>query len=229
MSPTEKKERSKKSTEPVTRKDSGLYDHFGESDYLIGKFERYLREFTFPRKELSQIRKAYDFAQLAHQNQMRDDAYPFILHPIRVTSILLHEIRNTNADVICGGLLHDVLEHCPVTLKELRNNFNDNVAAYVKTLTKPGPAAITKTDTFAVIRSACPEIQIIKLCDKLDNSRAMRFSQNKVRLRRYAKELNCQYIPLAHEINAYLHHELKTEQTVLQNRLKAIVRKTTAK
>ncbi len=216
---------TKKTAEPVTRKDPFLYDHFGESEYIENKFERYLKEFTFSRKELFQIRKAYDFSRLAHQNQFRDEAYPFFLHPIRVTNILLHELKTTSADMICGGLLHDVIEHCPVTLKELRNNFNETVASYVKTMTKPtGPAAL-KTDYFESIRQADSEIRIIKLCDRLDNCRALRFNNNKVKLRRFLKDLKFRYLPMAKEISPYIHQEFLTEQTVMQNRLRSLQKK----
>ncbi len=225
MSPAEKRSKPKKESETISRRDPSLYDHFDQSEYLENKFERYLREFTFPKKELFQIRKAFDFAKLAHQNQLRDDAYPFILHPVRVANILLHELKNTNADVICGSLLHDVIEHCPVTLKELRNNFNDNVASFVKALTKASGPTVAKTDHFSLILRSAPEIQLIKLCDRLDNCRALRFSQNRVKIRRYIKDLKFQYIPLSQRVSPYLYHEMITEQTVLQNRLRGLQRK----
>lgn len=226
MSAESSKKKFTKPSELLTRRDPALFDKFTEAEYLENRFERYLKEFTFSRKETALIRKAYDFSSLSHQNQLRDNAYPFFLHPLRVANIILHELKIPNTDMLCAGLLHDVIEHCSVTYKELKNNFPETVVNYVRVLTKPDSISARNSIYFENIRKAPAEIKTIKLCDRLDNCRAQRLFENKVKIRKYLCEMRLQYLPLAKEVSPYLSRELTIEQTVMQNRLKNLERKT---
>ena len=65
------------------------------------------------------IAKAEIFAGKAHEGQMRKGGndVPYIAHPIAVASIL--KANNATTEAVLGGLLHDVVEDTPVTLKEI--------------------------------------------------------------------------------------------------------------
>lgn len=87
--------------------------------------------------ELSNVVKAYEFAKQKHANQYRKSGKPYILHPVEVAMIL--EKLNFNTDVISAALLHDTVEDCGVTIEEIKQNFNNQIAEIVDAVT-----AITK-------------------------------------------------------------------------------------
>ena len=87
--------------------------------------------------DISNVIKAYNFAKEKHQHQFRKDGQPYIIHPLQVASILEH--LDFNTDVISAGLLHDTVEDCGVTIEEINNIFNKQVAQIVDAVT-----AITK-------------------------------------------------------------------------------------
>ncbi|MGC9356440.1 MAG: RelA/SpoT family protein [Anaerolineae bacterium] len=82
------------------------------------------------------VRRAYAFAEEAHQGQMRKSGdEPYIQHPLSV-AYLLAEIPFEPA-VIAAGLLHDVLEdNRSVTRQELREQFGQEVLTLVEGVTK---------------------------------------------------------------------------------------------
>ena len=87
--------------------------------------------------DISNVVKAFNFAEQKHSGQMRKDGDPYIIHPVEVASIL--EKRDFNTDVISAALLHDTVEDCGVTIDELKHTFNNQIAQIVDSVT-----AITK-------------------------------------------------------------------------------------
>ena len=87
--------------------------------------------------DISNVVKAYNFAKEKHKNQFRKSGEPYILHPIQVAYILEH--LDFNTDVISSALLHDTVEDCGVTIKEIEKTFNKQIAEIVDAVT-----AITK-------------------------------------------------------------------------------------
>ena len=63
------------------------------------------------------IQKAVDFADKAHDGQFRKSGEPFLIHPINV-GIILAGLK-MDGDTIDAGLLHDVVEYCEISLKEV--------------------------------------------------------------------------------------------------------------
>ena len=64
------------------------------------------------KKDIRLIRKAYTFAHQAHVGQKRKDGSDYISHPTAVAKVLLE--LGMDADSICAGFMHDVLEDCDV-------------------------------------------------------------------------------------------------------------------
>lgn len=188
--------------------------------YLEQKFHQYVQRYKFTRSEKLLIQKALDFATLAHNGQKRLEGSPYVTHPIRVASVILHEIAVMKCDVICAALLHDVIEDCSITLRELRNNFNDRIAQMVKTLSVDPRLENAKAVYYQGIVHADEDVRLLKLCDRLDNLRSMRFQDNKTRIRRYTRETEKKYLPLAEELHPYLHRELRMEITHAKARLR---------
>ncbi|MFW6285638.1 MAG: HD domain-containing protein [Nanoarchaeota archaeon] len=76
------------------------------------------------------IVKALEFANFYHKGQLRKvTQIPFISHPLNVAVILIEE--NADINLICAGILHDLLEDTSCTIEDLKNNFNDDIVNLV--------------------------------------------------------------------------------------------------
>ena len=60
-----------------------------------------------------------------HKNQKRKDGTPYISHPVEVALILAK--LDFDQNVIAGALLHDTIEDCGYTRKEMIADFNETV------------------------------------------------------------------------------------------------------
>ncbi len=80
------------------------------------------------------VRRAYQFAETAHEGQLRKSGEPYIQHPLYV-AYLLAEMQFEPA-VIAAGFLHDVIEDCPVTHEQLQESFGREIAILVEGVTK---------------------------------------------------------------------------------------------
>ena len=85
------------------------------------------------------VEKAFNLAESKHAGQKRKSGDDYVLHPIEVAEIL--EKYDFDSNVISAGLLHDVVEDCEYTIKEIETNFNEEVAFLVDSVT-----AIEKED-----------------------------------------------------------------------------------
>ena len=80
------------------------------------------------------VRRAYQFAEKAHNGQMRKSGEPYIIHPLNV-AYSLAELHFEPA-VIAAGLLHDVLEDCDVSRKQIETQFGKEILILVEGVTK---------------------------------------------------------------------------------------------
>ncbi|HVF24607.1 MAG TPA: bifunctional (p)ppGpp synthetase/guanosine-3',5'-bis(diphosphate) 3'-pyrophosphohydrolase, partial [Anaerolineales bacterium] len=94
--------------------------------------EQLPERYTLTEREL--IQRAYRVAGEAHREQKRHSGEPYINHCLAVASILA-DLR-VPADVVAAGLLHDTVEDTTVTLKDLKRDFNDDIASLVDGVTK---------------------------------------------------------------------------------------------
>lgn len=189
-------------------------------EFVEARFHAYTARYKFQKSEKLMMRKALDFAKLAHNGQKRDEGTPYIMHPLRVANILMDEVAAMKADLICTALLHDVIEDCGITMKELKNNFNEAIAQMVKLLTKDPSVENHKRVYIETIMNSGDSVKLVKVCDRLDNLRSLRFSANKGKMRRYISETEKKYIPMAEATNNYIFRELKHELAVLKNRMR---------
>ncbi len=200
----------------TTRREEDLFDKFSDVEFIEKRFFSYVSRYKFSKKEAATIRKALDFASLAHQGQTRDEGTPYIVHPLRISNILMNELAMMKSDLVCSALLHDVVEDCDVSWKELRNNFNETVSDMVKILTKDTSLQNYKKIYFENILNSPDDVKIIKLCDRLDNLRSLRLSNNKSKILRYVAETERKFLPLAQAIQPYLFREMKSEIAYLK-------------
>ena len=155
------------------------------------------------------IRKAFDVAVEAHQDQRRKSGEAYVFHPIAVAKIVAGEI-GLGATAIAAALMHDVVEDTDITVKDIEKMFNPKVAQLVEGLTKISQVKkdmnismqaenfrkmlLTLNDDVRVI--------IIKLADRLHNMQTMEsmvdYKQVKI-----ASETLYIYAPLAHRLGLY--------------------------
>ena len=82
------------------------------------------------------IEKAEEFATEAHKGQKRKGGkdVPYITHPLAVADIL--KSINAPAEIVIGGLLHDVVEDTDVTLHEIGQKFGKQVMTIIDYVTE---------------------------------------------------------------------------------------------
>lgn len=155
------------------------------------------------------IRKAFDVAVDAHQDQRRKSGEAYIFHPIAVAKIVASEI-GLGATGIAAALLHDVVEDTEVTIEDIEKMFNKKVAQLVEGLTKIAQVQkdlnismqaenfrkmlLTLNDDVRVI--------LIKLADRLHNMQTMD-SMAEHKQVKIASETLYIYAPLAHRLGLY--------------------------
>ena len=87
-------------------------------------------------KNTNYVKKALDFATMAHEGQVRLSGEEYINHPIQVAGILAQ--LQMDPDTVATGFLHDVVEDTEYTLKDITNEFSETVALLVDGVTKLG-------------------------------------------------------------------------------------------
>jgi len=168
-------------------------------------------------KELSMVRKAFEFANEAHVNIRRRSGEPYILHPIEVAKIVVTEI-GLGYKSICAALLHDVVEDTDYTVDDIRNLFGDKIASLVDGLTKikivldnedrKGIKTLTESlqaENFKRILLTLEDdvrVVLIKLADRLHNCRTIEYMPEHKR-DKILSETMFIFIPLAHRLGLY--------------------------
>ena len=105
---------------------------------------------------LEKINKAFLFALEAHAGQTRKDGKPYIAHPFSVAQILSAD--GADDDLVCAGLLHDVIEDANVKPERVEEEFGKEVLRIVMFDTED------KTKTWEERKKAT--VEALKHCDK---------------------------------------------------------------
>src|SRR5699024_12196494 len=92
------------------------------------KVEEYM-----PENDVAFVQNAYDYAEKAHRGQTRKSGEVYIIHPVPVAGILAD--LEMDHETVAGGFLHDVVEDTDVTLEDMRETFNAEVAMLVDGVT----------------------------------------------------------------------------------------------
>ena len=178
-------------------------------DDLIEKVKVYIPSET----SLNIIRKAYKYAYEKHQGQLRKSGEDYIFHPL-CTAIILTTVY-ADADTICAGLLHDVIEDCDVTKQELEEEFNADIARLVDGVSKiskmhfstENEALVEYYKKIIVGMSEDVRVIIIKLADRLHNMRTL-WALPKDKQKQKAREVLEILAPIAHHLGI---HKIKSE------------------
>ena len=150
------------------------------------------------------IKKAYEFAANAHENHKRYSGEPYMIH-LAAVGYRLAEM-GLSPQTIAAGLLHDSIEDTPVTTKDIREEFGDEILFLVDGVTKLSSVRYHGTDRhneslrkLFVATSQDIRVLIIKLVDRLHNMQTLEHVPEEKQLR-IAKETLEIYVPVAHRL-----------------------------
>lgn len=155
-------------------------------------------------QDLALIRRAYEFASKAHNEQQRFSGEPYLNHPLR-TALTLTKMK-LSAPVIAASILHDVVEDTPFSLVDIEKEFGKEIAFLVNGLTKVSKikyySETTEKENFRNMILAMAEdlrIILIKLADRLDNAQTF-WALAPEKQKRIALETLEIYAPLAYRL-----------------------------
>ena len=160
--------------------------------------------------DIELVRKAYEFAALAHKDARRKSGEPYIFHPIAVAIIVAQEI-GMGATSITSALLHDVVEDTEYTSEFIETEFGAKVARVVKGLTKLSSIdfqnsieSIQAENYRKIVNTMAEDIRVIlvKIADRLHNMRTLESMAHHKQLK-IASETVSFYAPLAYRLGLY--------------------------
>ena len=156
-------------------------------------------------RQVDDIRRAYYFAEEAHQEQKRRSGEPYIMHPLAVAHVLT--MMHMDHECIMAGLLHDVIEDTEVSREGLAAEFSEEVALLVDGVSKLAKATFetkqhAQAESLRKMLLAMSEdirVIIVKLADRLHNMRTLGHLGPEKR-RRIAEETLEIYAPIAQRL-----------------------------
>lgn len=151
------------------------------------------------------IRRAYTFAERAHQGQTRESGEPYLAHCLRVATTLAEHHLDTAT--IAAGLLHDVAEDTGMEISQVKGEFGDGIAGLVDGVTKISGLRFQSREEQQVsnfrkmLLSMAKDIRVIliKFADRLHNMQTLEHLDKDRRIR-IALETREVYAPLAHRL-----------------------------
>ena len=169
-------------------------------DDLCDRLKSYL-----PVAEVQQVRRAYYYAQQAHDGQWRSSGEPYVTHPLAVATILAGLHMDTAT--LCAALLHDVIEDTEVSKQGLTGQFGEEIAEIVDGVSKltqiefesKAEAQAENFRKMVMAMSNDLRVIIVKLADRLHNMRTLG-ALRPDKKRRIAKETLDIYAPIAHRL-----------------------------
>ncbi len=158
------------------------------------------------KKHSELIRRAFDFAQRAHQGQKRLSGEDYIFHCLAATEIIID--LKIDCQTIAATLMHDVLDgrdgsSAEFWEEELKKEFDKDIVNLVKAVTKVGKIkyrgiarAVENLRKMFLATAQDIRVILIKLADRLHNMRTLS-AQPSEKQKRIALETLEIFAPLA--------------------------------
>jgi GTP pyrophosphokinase len=155
--------------------------------------------------QIDQVKRAYYYAEQAHDGQMRRSGEAYITHPLAVADILSG--MHMDHQSLMAAMLHDVIEDTGIAKKSIAKQFGDTVAELVDGVSKLTQIefesqAEKQAENFQKMALAMADdlrVILVKLADRLHNMRTLG-AMPPHKKRRIAKETLEIYAPIAHRL-----------------------------
>jgi GTP pyrophosphokinase len=163
----------------------------------------------YPDADVDIVDRAYIFSAKVHDGQLRLSGEPYLSHPLEVASLLADMHLDTTS--IACGLLHDVVEDTHATLEDIEDMFGKDAAKIIDGLTKISKLSFGTTKAHQagnirkMILAMADDIRVvlIKLADRLHNSRTLHYHKKEEKKRFIAQETLDIYAPIAARLGIF--------------------------
>ena len=157
------------------------------------------------RENYEEIKKAYEYALNEHKEMKRLSGDDFITHPLEVTKILMD--LNVDDTTIIASLLHEVINNGNKTYEDLQNDFGEEVAKIVQSVSKINKLELPDNNESSIIYlrkilvGLAEDVRVlyIKLADRLHNMRT-NWAINPAKQKEKANETMNVLVPIAHRL-----------------------------
>lgn len=157
------------------------------------------------RENYEEIKKAYQYALNEHKGMKRLSGDDFITHPLEVTKILMD--LNVDDTTIIASLLHEVINNGNKTYEDLQNDFGEEVAKIVQSVSKINKLELPDNNESSIIYlrkilvGLAEDVRVlyIKLADRLHNMRT-NWAINPAKQKEKANETMNVLVPIAHRL-----------------------------
>jgi len=164
-------------------------------------------------EQINQVRRAYYYAEQAHEGQRRRSGQPYVTHPLAVAGILAD--MHMDHQSLMAAMLHDVIEDTGIAKAAISNQFGDTVADLVDGVSKltrmeDQSRAEAQAENFQKMALAMAKdirVILVKLADRLHNMRTLGVLKPAKRSR-IARETLDMYAPIAQRLGM---HNIRVE------------------
>lgn len=163
--------------------------------------------------QVNLVRRAYFYAEQAHDGQRRRSGEAYVTHPLAVANILAD--MHMDHQSLMAAMLHDVIEDTGIAKEALHSQFGETVAELVDGVSKltqmdfqtKAEAQAENFQKMAMAMARDIRVILVKLADRLHNMRTLEVLAGEKR-RRIAKETLEIYAPIANRLGM---HSMRVE------------------
>ena len=157
------------------------------------------------KDQVNSVRRAYFYAEQAHEGQYRRSGHPYVTHPLAVAGILGE--MHMDHQSLMAAMLHDVIEDTGITKTAIKSQFGNSVADLVDGVSKLNnikfsSRAEAQAENFQKMAMAMAKdlrVILVKIADRLHNMRTLDVLAPDKR-RRIARETLDIYAPIANRM-----------------------------
>ena len=157
------------------------------------------------KDQVNSVRRAYYYAEQAHEGQFRRSGDPYVTHPLAVAGILSE--MHMDHQSLMAAMLHDVIEDTGITKTAIKSQFGNSVADLVDGVSKLNKIkfssrAEAQAENFQKMAMAMAKdlrVILVKIADRLHNMRTLDVLAPDKR-RRIARETLDIYAPIANRL-----------------------------
>ncbi len=155
--------------------------------------------------QVNLVRRAYYYAEQAHDGQLRVSGDPYVTHPLAVAGILRE--MHMDHQSVAAAMLHDVIEDTGLTKEAISGQFGSSVADIVDGVSKlnriefstQAEAQAENFQKMALAMAKDIRVVLVKLADRMHNMRTLSALKPE-KQRRIARETLDIYAPIANRL-----------------------------